>query len=101
MAVNTTPAAAAENPAVARRDCMGFIGFLLDAIFDALQQAIDGALVGMAGSETPVETTVETTVETPEMARGTPERVMALLAEHPTCTLAEATMQNNGVRILR
>lgn len=67
-------------------DCSGFIGFLLDAIFDALQQAIDASLAGPGDSVAPVETPVET----PVIGRAkTPERILTILAAHPTCTLAE------------
>ena len=67
-------------------DCSGFIGFLLDAIFDALKQAIDASLTGAGQSVAPVETPVETPVKA---ATKTPERILAVLRAHPTCTLGE------------
>lgn len=71
-------------------DCGGFIGFLLDAIFEALKQAIGASLNSTVDSVTPVETPVDTPVETPVIGRAkTPERILAVLAAHPTSTLAD------------
>lgn len=81
-------------------DCTGFIGFLLDAIHDALRQAVDDALTDAGDRATPVETPVETPVKVPSPAVGkTPERILAVLAAHPACTLAEvATRLGKSVR---
>lgn len=90
-------------------DCTDFIGFLLDTVHDALQQAIQtaGAAVTSATPvEAPVEAPAETPVETPVEkspipAAKTPERILALLAEHPTCTLADAaTRLGKSVRAI-
>jgi len=77
-------------------DCGGFIAFLLDAIFEALKQAIGASLASTVDSVTPVETPVET----PVVGRPkTPERILAVLATRPTCTLAEvAASMGKSVR---
>ena len=77
-------------------DCSDFIGFLLDAIFDALKQAIDASRPDLGNAVAPVETPVET----PVIGRAkTPERILAILAAHPTRTLAEvATSVGKSVR---
>lgn len=77
-------------------ECSGFIGFLLDAIFDVLKQAIDASLTGAGSSTAPVETPVQTPVKA---AIKTPERILTVLAAHPSCTLAEvATSVGKSVR---
>lgn len=62
----------------ARSDCSGFIGFMLQAIADSLDEAIV--------AERRVEKGVETRVE---KRASTPDRVLAVLKEHPQLSLAE------------
>ena len=63
-------------------DCSGFILFMLDAIAEALQQAVHGE----TRVETPVKTPVKTRVETPE-------RILKILLEQPTLTLADVAVR--------